>query len=75
VALCLLRHPVDFDAIDGRPVDVLFLLVSPTVPAHLRILAQLGFVTRDAEVRRLLRSGVPDEELLQRIEAVEAGGL
>jgi PTS system nitrogen regulatory IIA component len=75
VALCVLRHPVDFDAIDGRPVDVLFVLVSPTVPAHLRILAQLGFVTRDAEVRRLLRSGVGDEELLERIEAVEAGGL
>ena len=71
VTLCLLRHPVDFDAPDGEPVHALFLVVSDTVPAHLRILAQLGFVLRDEALRGLLRARASAEEILGRIELVE----
>ena len=73
VSLCLLRHPVDFGAIDDKPVHALFVLVSPSVPVHLRILAQLGFVLRDPELRRLLRARAPTESILARIAAVERG--
>ncbi len=72
VALCLLRDPVEFDALDGQPVRTLFLVVSPSVPAHLRILAQLGFVLRDPDVRALLRDAAPTEAILGRIAALEA---
>jgi nitrogen PTS system EIIA component len=72
VTLCLLRHPVDFDAPDGEPVHALFLVVSDTVPAHLRILAQLGFVLRDETLRAMLRARAPAEEILGRIELVES---
>lgn len=72
VTLCLLRHPVDFDAPDRRPVHALFLVVSMTVPAHLHILAQLGFVLRDEPLRRLLLEAAPAETLLGRIEFVES---
>lgn len=73
VALCLLAHPVEFDAVDGRPVNVLFLVVSASVPEHLRILAQLGFVLRDGELRRLLRAAAPTADILARIAELEAG--
>ena len=59
VTLCLLRHAVDFDALDGLPVHALFVVVSPTVPVHLRILGRLGFVLRDRLLRDLLRSDEP----------------
>ena len=72
VTLCLLRQPVDFDAIDGKPVDSLFLVVSPTVPVHLRILAELGFVLRDAQLRRLLRRRASAGEILDRVRTLEA---
>jgi PTS system nitrogen regulatory IIA component len=72
VTLCLLRRPVDFDAIDGKPVHALFMVVSPTVPVHLRILAQLGFVLRDNVLRDLLRQRAPAEEIIGRIEMLEA---
>ncbi len=72
VALCLLRQPVEFDALDGQPVSTLFLVVSPSVPAHLRILAQLGFVLRDPELRGLLRAAAPTEAILARIAGLEA---
>ncbi|MDE3151163.1 MAG: PTS sugar transporter subunit IIA [Gemmatimonadota bacterium] len=70
VALCLLATPVEFDALDRQPVSVLFLVVSPNVPAHLRILAQLGFALRDVELRRLLRTAAPTAAILERIAVV-----
>lgn len=72
VSLGLLQHPVEFDAIDGKPVTALFMVVSPTVPVHLRILAQLGFLLRDAALRGLLRRRAPAGELLEWIARVES---
>jgi nitrogen PTS system EIIA component len=71
VALFLLDRLVDFDSIDGQAVHSLFLVVSPTVPAHLRILAQLGFVLRDAALKDLLQQRAPDDAILDRIRGLE----
>ncbi len=72
VMLALLRQAVDFEAIDGHPVHALFLVVSPTVPVHLRILGQLGFLLRDDVLRQLLRERATSERILQRIESLES---
>jgi PTS system nitrogen regulatory IIA component len=72
VSVCLLRHPVEFGSIDGVPVHALFVVVSPDIPTHLRILAQLGFALRDEELRRLLREAAPAEAILSRVAAAEA---
>ena len=72
VMLGLLRHAVEFDAMDGKPVHALFMVVSPTVPVHLRILAQLGFVLRDTVLRELLHQRAPADAILERIEVLEA---
>jgi PTS system nitrogen regulatory IIA component len=71
VTLCLLRDPVDFDAVDGRPVHALFTVISTNVPGHLRILGQLGFALHDEELRRLLIHRAPGSEILVRARAVE----
>jgi nitrogen PTS system EIIA component len=71
VMLCLLRDPVDFDAVDGKPVHALFTVVSPNVPAHLRILGQLGFVLHDEDLRGLLVRRSPAAAILGRVQAVE----
>jgi PTS system nitrogen regulatory IIA component len=70
VTLCLLEGAVDFDAVDAQPVHALFTVVSPSVPTHLRILAQLGFVLRDPELRELLRRRAAADDILLRIEAL-----
>jgi PTS system nitrogen regulatory IIA component len=67
VALFLLRRPVDFDSIDGKPVHAIFLVVSSSVPVHLRILAELGFVLRDPGLRELLQARASDDRLMHRI--------
>ena len=47
ISLCFLKKPVDFGAIDGKPVHTLFTLVSPTVRIHLYLLSRLAFALRD----------------------------
>jgi PTS system nitrogen regulatory IIA component len=71
VSLCLLRHPVEFGAIDGKPVHALFFVVAPTIPSHLHVLAQLGFVLRDPVLRRLLGERAPAAQILARIRELE----
>lgn len=71
VTLCLLRDPVDFDAVDGKPVHALFTVVSSNVPGHLRILGQLGFVLHNVELRRLLIQRASSAEILVRVRALE----
>jgi PTS system nitrogen regulatory IIA component len=71
VSLCLLQKPVEFGAIDGKPVHALFLVVSPSVPAHLRILAQLGFILRDPGMRELLARRAPTADILDCVRDLE----
>ena len=72
VMLCLLRHPIEFDAVDGLPVYALFTVVSSTVPAHLKILARLGFALHDPELRGLLQGRAPAAGILARVRALDA---
>jgi PTS system nitrogen regulatory IIA component len=52
-----LDRPVDFDALDGQPVDLIFLLLAPEAAGadHLKALARVARLLRDAEVARKLR--------------------
>jgi PTS system nitrogen regulatory IIA component len=72
VALCLLRHPIEFAAVDGRPVHAMFVVISPTVPGHLRILAQLGFLLHDSGLKSLLEARAPAPQVLARVRELEA---
>ena len=52
-----LAKPVDFDAIDGEPVDLVFLLLAPENAGadHLKALARISRLLRDSNVVRKLR--------------------
>jgi len=71
VSLSLLVRPVDFGAMDGQPVHALFTLISPTVPMHLRLLAELSFLLQDATLLQLVQERAPAERLLERIRSLE----
>ena len=59
VTLCFLEHPVDFGALDGKPVHVLFSLVCPTVRSHLQILSRLSFALQDEKFKARCDSSGP----------------
>lgn len=71
IALCFLKAPIDFDAIDQQPVDTLFVLTSPTVRAHLHLISHLAYLLRKDSIRQLLRQQPSDQELLNAFEAAE----
>lgn len=52
-----LGEPVEYKAIDGKPVDLVFLLLSPpgVGAEHLKALAAISRVTRDAATLERLR--------------------
>lgn len=52
-----LAEPVDYKAIDGRPVDLVFLLLSPPEAGadHLKALAVISRITRNAATLERLR--------------------
>jgi nitrogen PTS system EIIA component len=72
VTLGLLEKPIDFEAVDDKPVHALFMVVSPLVPTHLRILAQLGFVLRDEVLRAMLRDRASAADIIGRVEMIES---
>ena len=51
VTLGFLERPVDFGALDGKPVQVLFSLICPTMRSHLQMLSRLSFALHDAQVQ------------------------
>jgi PTS system nitrogen regulatory IIA component len=52
-----LERPIDFEALDGQPVDLIFLLLAPEAAGadHLKALARVARLLRDGEVARKLR--------------------
>lgn len=58
VALVTLAEPIDYEALDGQPVDLLFVLVVPVneTHAHLDALAELSRVFAQADKRQQLRT-------------------
>lgn len=53
-----LEHPVAFDAVDGQPVDLVFLLLGPASAGadYLKTLARVSRMLRDSELIKKLRT-------------------
>ena len=72
ITLCFLERPVDFAALDGKPVHALFTLISPTVRAHLWMLSRLSFALHDEEFKKLIATQGGREEILAAAVRIEA---
>lgn len=53
-----LAEPIDFDAVDGAPVDIVFLLLAPEGAGadHLKALARISRLLREASAVEKLRA-------------------
>lgn len=69
-----LREPVEFDAVDGRPVDLVCLLLAPESAGsdHLKALALVSRLLRDERVCARLR-GADSAEALYAVLAGASG--
>ncbi len=67
-------HPVEYDALDGRPVELFFLLVGPESAsgAHIKALARISRLLRREPLRQLLRGAGSSDAFLRIVREAEA---
>jgi PTS system nitrogen regulatory IIA component len=60
-----LERPIDFESLDGQPVDLIFLLLAPEGAGadHLKALAQVARLLRDPDIAHKLRESRDAEAL------------
>lgn len=67
-------QPVDFDALDGQPVELFFLLIGPESAsgAHIKVLSRISRLLRREQLRNRLREAKSGNEFLDVVRASEA---
>ena len=71
IMLCFLANPIDFGALDGQPVRILFLLTSPTVQVHLHLLSRLAYALHDGRFRGVLNLACDPAGIIEAAEQFE----
>ncbi len=71
VTLCFLEKPINFGALDGKPVHILFSLICPTMRSHLQTLARLSYALHDTRFKRAVLSQAKPEEILREASRIQ----
>jgi PTS system nitrogen regulatory IIA component len=71
VAVCFLENPVDYNALDQQPVEILFFILCPDLKLHLHLLSALSFCLRDKSFTQFLKSRPDPKALIEKIEAIQ----
>jgi PTS system nitrogen regulatory IIA component len=71
IALCFLQTPVDFAAIDGRPVHTIFSMVSGTIRGHLYLLSRLSAALHDPEFKQAVLGRAEKDQIFAAARRVE----
>lgn len=69
------RQPVDFDALDGRPVQLLFLLIGPEAAAgrHVKVLSRISRLLRKQSMRDRLGAAASPAQFHAILTEAERG--
>ena len=67
-------EPLEFDALDGQPVSLFFLLVGPESAAgpHIKALSRISRLVRRDDVRARLVAATTAEEFFRALQEAEA---
>ena len=71
VTLCFLEKKIDFHALDGLPVDVLFTIMAPDLPTHLHLYSRLNYLLQRQTLLNVLDPPAGREEILATLRAEE----
>ena len=73
LAAMVVKNGVDFDALDGEPVTLIFLIAAPNTEdnVHLDVLSKLSVLMMDEDFSDSLRNAVSVEEFLEIIDKAD----
>lgn len=71
ITTCFLKKPIDFSALDNRPVFVMFLLLCPSIKCHLHLLSRLAFCVRDDTFVEFLKTSPNADKFFSKISDLE----
>jgi PTS system nitrogen regulatory IIA component len=71
ISLCFLKNPIDFKALDDKPVHILFTLITPNVKVHLHMLARLSYMLHEQRFMELLNSNPGKDEIIAMVTELE----
>jgi PTS system nitrogen regulatory IIA component len=71
ITLSYLDHPVDFGALDGKPVHTVFSIVTPTIRSHLLLLSQLAAALHDKAFRDAVLKRAPAPKVLEAAQRIQ----
>lgn len=72
VSLYFVDPPVEFDALDGKPVFALFSIICTNVQEHLQLLARIAFALKEAGFRETINRRGSREEVLEAARRAES---
>ncbi|MEX2284038.1 MAG: PTS sugar transporter subunit IIA [Gemmatimonadota bacterium] len=73
MAVGTIHEPVEFDALDGQPVHLVFLLVGPESAAgpHIKALSRIARLIRNDDVRKALLAATSPQQFLETLRLAE----
>ncbi|QQE11703.1 PTS sugar transporter subunit IIA [Planctomycetota bacterium] len=74
MAIGLPTNPIDFNSIDGRPVDLIILLASPVdqTGPHIQALAKISRMLMNEDFRTTIKDATTGDQLYKLIAEYEA---
>ena len=72
LGLFFLDTAIDFSAIDGLPVDVLFVILSPSFKGHLSLLSRLAYCLQNETVKTALDARASADEITAAFQVAES---
>ena len=72
-AFAILKEPVDYEAIDSEPVNMVFLLVGPQSSnnLHIKMLSRISRLMNNTEFRERLRNCSTADEIIEAFKKEE----
>jgi fructose-specific phosphotransferase system IIA component len=76
MAAATMAKPVEYDALDGQPVRLLFMLVGPETAAgpHIKALSRISRLVRKDQVRGQLYAAASAEDFYRLLQEAERAG-
>jgi nitrogen PTS system EIIA component len=71
ISVCFLENDIDYDALDGIKVNVLFVVLSANPKRHLEILSKIGFLCQQSGFMKLLKDRSQKDVIMKFIDDFE----